>query len=132
MNLFNLNFINDFRQSLASMWVISLPILELLVLVVLRSLLMNIPIVLHRKFDKKMSLLENLLCRTYVTFDKSTRAIGQASKAMEITNAKNTICNFKRLLGRRYHDIFVQQEKELNAYTIVEGKDSSVNIEVNF
>ena len=73
----------------------------------------------------------NLLSRTYVTFDKSTRTIGQASKAMEITNAKNTICNFKRLLGRRYHDIFVQQEKELNGYSIVEGKDSSVNIEVN-
>ncbi len=68
---------------------------------------------------------------TYVTFDKSTRAIGQASKAMEITNAKNTICNFKRLLGRRYQDTYVQQEKELNAYSIVEGKNGSVNIEVN-
>jgi molecular chaperone DnaK (HSP70) len=50
---------------------------------------------------------------------------------MEITNAKNTICNFKRLLGRRYQDTYVQQEKELNAYSIVEGKNGSVNIEVN-
>ncbi|CAF3039194.1 unnamed protein product [Rotaria sp. Silwood2] len=72
------------------------------------------------------------LTPTYVTFDKSIRAIGQASKAMEITNAKNTICNFKRLLGRRYHDTCVQQEKELNAYSIVEGKGGSVNIEVNY
>ncbi|CAF0905146.1 unnamed protein product [Rotaria sp. Silwood1] len=72
------------------------------------------------------------LTPTYVTFDKSTRAIGQASKAMEITNAKNTICNFKRLLGRQYHDTYVQQEKELNSYSIVEGKSGSVNIEVNY
>lgn len=49
---------------------------------------------------------------------------------MEITNSKNTICNFKRLLGRRYNDLFVQQEKELNAYSIIEGKNNSVNIEV--
>ncbi len=51
---------------------------------------------------------------------------------MEVTNAKNTICNFKRLLGRRYHDTYVQQEKDSNAYSIVEGKNGSVNIEVNF
>jgi molecular chaperone DnaK (HSP70) len=49
---------------------------------------------------------------------------------MEITNAKNTICNFKRLLGRRYQDTYVQQEKDLNAYSIVEGPGGSVNIEV--
>jgi molecular chaperone DnaK (HSP70) len=49
---------------------------------------------------------------------------------MEITNAKNTICNFKRLLGRQYQDTYVQQEKELNAYSILEGKGGSVNIEV--
>jgi molecular chaperone DnaK (HSP70) len=56
--------------------------------------------------------------------------VGQASKAMEITNAKNTITNFKRLLARRYNDINVQQEKELNAYSIVEGKGGLANIEV--
>jgi molecular chaperone DnaK (HSP70) len=49
---------------------------------------------------------------------------------MEVTNAKNTINNFKRLLGRRYQDSYVQQEKEFNAYSIVEGNGGSVNIEV--
>lgn len=49
---------------------------------------------------------------------------------MEVTNAKNTINNFKRLIGRRYHDSFVQQEKQLNAYSIIEGPNGSVNIEV--
>jgi heat shock protein 4 len=72
------------------------------------------------------------LTPTYITFDKSTRAIGQASKAMEVTNAKNTINNFKRLLGRRYHDSYVQQEKQFNAYSIVEGNNGSVNIEVDY
>lgn len=79
-------------------------------------------------FDHQMNM--NWFPRTYVTFDKSTRSVGQASKAMEVTNAKNTIYNFKRLLGRRYYDMMVQQEKELNAYSIVEGNGSSVNIEV--
>ncbi|CAF1602361.1 unnamed protein product, partial [Adineta ricciae] len=72
------------------------------------------------------------LTPTYVTFDKSTRSIGQASKAMEVTNAKNTINNFKRLIGRRFQDSHVQQEKEFNAYAIVEGPNSSVNIEVDY
>lgn len=49
---------------------------------------------------------------------------------MEVTNAKNTINNFKRLLGRRYHDSHVQQEKQLNAYSIIEGPNGHVNIEV--
>ncbi len=68
--------------------------------------------------------------RTYITFDKSTRAIGQASKAMEVTNAKNTINNFKRLLGRRFQDSYVQHEKKFNAFSIIEGNNGSVNIEV--
>lgn len=49
---------------------------------------------------------------------------------MEVTHAKNTIHNFKRLLGRRYNDAHVQQEKQLNAYTVVEGPNGSVNVEV--
>jgi hypothetical protein len=72
-----------------------------------------------------------LYLRTYITFDKSTRSIGQASKAMEVTHAKNTISNFKRLLGRRYHDTYVQLEKEINSYAIVEGNHGTVNIEVS-
>ncbi|CAF1152130.1 unnamed protein product [Adineta steineri] len=72
------------------------------------------------------------LTPTYVTFDKSTRSVGQASKAMEVTNAKNTINNFKRLIGRRYQDSYVQQEKDFNAYSIVEGNNGSVNIEVDY
>ncbi|UJR22204.1 hypothetical protein I4U23_025268 [Adineta vaga] len=72
------------------------------------------------------------LTPTYITFDKSTRSVGQASKAMEVTNAKNTINNFKRLLGRRFQDSYVQQEKDFNAYSIVEGPGGSVNIEVDY
>lgn len=49
---------------------------------------------------------------------------------MEITNPKNTICNFKRLIGRRYQDNYVQQERDLNTYAITEGKGGTVNIEV--
>ena len=81
---------------------------------------------------RRNKLEQNCSFRTYVTFDKSTRVVGQASKAMEVTNPKNTICNFKRLIGRRYQDLFVQQEKDLNTYSIFEGKGGSVNIEVSF
>ena len=51
---------------------------------------------------------------------------------MEVTHAKNTVCNFKRLLGRRYQDTHVQQEKALNAYQIIEGPNGKVNIEVDY
>ncbi|CAF1083675.1 unnamed protein product [Rotaria sordida] len=72
------------------------------------------------------------LTPTCVTFSQSNRSMGQSSKAMEVTNAKNTICNFKRLLGRKYQDSFAQKEKELNSYAIVEGNGGSVNIEVDY
>jgi heat shock protein 4 len=72
------------------------------------------------------------LTPTYITFDKSTRSIGQASKAMEVTNAKNTINNFKRLIGRKFQDSQVQREKLFNAYSIIEGNHGSVNIEVDY
>jgi len=49
---------------------------------------------------------------------------------MEVTHAKNTINNFKRLIGRRFQDSYVQQEKKYNAYSIIEGNNGSVNIEV--
>lgn len=93
---------------------------------------MNIPIVLLRKLKYIFFkyLKTKFLFRTYVTFDKLTRQIGQASKAMEVTHAKNTINNFKRLLGRRYQDSNVQQEKQFNAYSITEGNNGSINIEV--
>ena len=50
---------------------------------------------------------------------------------MEVTHAKNTISNFKRLLGRRYHDDIVRQERDLNAYSMVEVDGGAVNLEVN-
>lgn len=49
---------------------------------------------------------------------------------MEVTHAKNTINNFKRLIGRRFHDSYVQQEKQLNAYSVIEGPNGSINLEV--
>lgn len=51
---------------------------------------------------------------------------------MEVTHAKNTVCNFKRLLGRRFQDTHVQQEKALNSYQIIEGPNGKVNVEVDY
>ncbi|CAF2720389.1 unnamed protein product [Rotaria sp. Silwood2] len=72
------------------------------------------------------------LTPTYVTFHKSTRSIGQSSKEMEITHANNTIYNFKRLFCRRCQDSYVQQERQFNPYSIVEGTRGAVNIEVDY
>jgi hypothetical protein len=126
-------FYCNFSRLLVLIWVIFHRTSVLLVPVVLKSLRMNIRIVLLRMFHLIFSYLfkmKKCIFRTYVTFDKSTRSIGQASKAMEVTNAKNTINNFKRLLGRRYQDSYVQHEKAFNAFSIVEGPNGSVNIEV--
>lgn len=49
-----------------------------------------------------------------------------------VTNMKNTIHGFKRLLGRKYNDPYVKQEKQYLPYELVSNSDGSIGIRVSF
>jgi molecular chaperone DnaK (HSP70) len=54
----------------------------------------------------------------YCSFSNKERYNGHAAKQQEITNHKNTISGFKRLIGRKFNDPQVQQEKAINSMRI--------------
>lgn len=54
----------------------------------------------------------------YVSFSNKERYNGHAAKQQEITNHKNTISGFKRLIGRKMNDPHVQHEKTINPMRI--------------
>ncbi|XP_053598001.1 97 kDa heat shock protein [Microplitis demolitor] len=67
-----------------------------------------------------------------VAFSEKNRILGVAAKNQMVTNMKNTIYGFKRLLGRKYNDPQVQQElKNLNYYTS-ELPDGGIGIHVQY
>ncbi|XP_048454254.1 heat shock protein 105 kDa isoform X2 [Rhincodon typus] len=54
-----------------------------------------------------------------VSFGSKNRAAGVAAKSQLITNAKNTIINFKKFHGRAFNDPLVQNQKSKLAYDLV-------------
>lgn len=67
-----------------------------------------------------------------VAFGEKNRVLGVAAKNQQTTNMKNTVCGFKRLLGRHYRDPKVQAELSRFQYRVVEQPDKSVGIVVRY
>src|ERR1700676_561978 len=56
--------------------------------------------------------------------------VGQAAKRQAITNPENTVFAIKRLIGRRFDDPVVEQDKGLVPYKIVRGDNGDAWVEV--
>ncbi|GAB1862009.1 Heat shock 70 kDa protein 4L [Camponotus japonicus] len=67
-----------------------------------------------------------------VAFSGKNRILGVAAKSQMVTNVKNTIHGFKRLLGRKYNDPQVQSELRLLPYKITPQADGSIGIHVHY
>ncbi|XP_024885560.1 97 kDa heat shock protein [Temnothorax curvispinosus] len=67
-----------------------------------------------------------------VAFSGKNRILGVAAKNQMVTNLKNTIHGFKRLLGRKYNDPQVQYELRFLPYKITPQADGSINIHVQY
>ncbi|XP_068228279.1 97 kDa heat shock protein isoform X2 [Palaemon carinicauda] len=67
-----------------------------------------------------------------ISFGEKNRILGVAAKNQMTTNMKNTLCGFKRLLGRNYRDPKVQAELSRLHYRVVEQPDKSVGIVVRY
>ncbi|XP_011162513.1 97 kDa heat shock protein isoform X2 [Solenopsis invicta] len=67
-----------------------------------------------------------------VAFSGKNRILGVAAKNQMVTNVKNTIHGFKRLLGRKYNDPQVQSELRSLPFRITPQADGSIGIHVQY
>ncbi|KAI1893586.1 hypothetical protein AGOR_G00125250 [Albula goreensis] len=67
-----------------------------------------------------------------VSFGPKNRTIGNAAKNQLITNAKNTVFNFKRLNGRSFQDPVVQSERANLPYDLGPLQDERVGAKVMY
>ncbi|KAM8975771.1 heat shock protein 105 kDa [Pelodytes ibericus] len=67
-----------------------------------------------------------------VSFGTKNRTIGVAAKNQLITNANNTVSNFKKFHGREFVDPFVQKEKNNVPYELVHMSNGGVGVKVMY
>ena len=67
-----------------------------------------------------------------VAFTKNERIIGQAAKNQIIRNYHNTVFDSKRLIGRRYSDKVVQEDKKLWPFKVKNDGNDKPIIEVKY
>ena len=63
--------------------------------------------------------------------DPEKRIVGDIAKRQLIVKPQEVIFSVKRLMGRKYDDTVVDQEKKWLPYEIVKGKNDRVNIKIN-
>ncbi|XP_015116865.1 97 kDa heat shock protein isoform X2 [Diachasma alloeum] len=69
---------------------------------------------------------------SWVAFSGKNRILGVAAKNQMVTNMKNTIFGFKRLLGRKFNDPQVQKEIRFLPYKITAQPDGTIGIHVQY
>uniref|UniRef100_A0A1A9UQI6 Heat shock 70 kDa protein 4 n=1 Tax=Glossina austeni TaxID=7395 RepID=A0A1A9UQI6_GLOAU len=67
-----------------------------------------------------------------VAFDGKKRIIGVAAKNQQVTNMKNTVSGFKRLLGRKFNDPHVQHELNNIPTKVEQMSDGGIGFCVNY
>lgn len=73
-----------------------------------------------------------LLFRSCVAFCSSNRILGVAAYNQMVTNMKNTITSFKRLLGRKFNDPQVQREMRLLPYRVEDMGNGRVGVRLKY
>ncbi|XP_039745740.1 97 kDa heat shock protein isoform X2 [Pararge aegeria] len=67
-----------------------------------------------------------------VAFSPKNRILGVAAKNQMVTNMKNTVFGFKRLLGRKFLDPHVQKELKHFPFKVEQRPDGGIGIRVNY
>ena len=66
-----------------------------------------------------------------VAINKSgERLVGLLAKRQSVTNPKNTLFSIKRLIGRKFNDAVVQQDKKWLSFDIREGASSGIEVKM--
>jgi endoplasmic reticulum chaperone BiP len=73
--------------------------------------------------------LGNRITPSYVAFTDTERLIGEAAKNQAALNPENTLFDIKRLIGREFNDVNVQNDAKLLPFTLV-NKNGKPNVQV--
>lgn len=85
----------------------------------------------HRKFFfTSYNNLYNTIFRSCVAFGQKSRIMGVAARQQVNTNFKNTVINFKHLLGRKYSDPIAQLYKNFVPCDIVQLQNDNIGLKV--
>lgn len=69
---------------------------------------------------------------SYIAFSGNERYIGESAKEQFGQNPFNTVYDVKRLIGRKYNDPTVQNDKSHYAFRIIENEDNKPEIQVEY
>merc|ERR1712211_134211 len=69
---------------------------------------------------------------SYVAFTDTERLIGDAAKNQVAMNPNNTIFDAKRLIGRKFDDQTVQNDKKLWPFNVIKDSGNKPKLEVDF
>jgi len=73
----------------------------------------------------------NRITPSYVAFTEVERLVGEAAKNQATSNPKNTVYDAKRMIGKKYNDKALVQDKKNWPFTIV-NKDNKPMVEVDY
>ncbi len=74
----------------------------------------------------------NRITPSVVSFLGEERLVGDGAKNQLATNPRNTVYTIKRLIGRKYSDRTVQQDRKLLSYTVVGDRDGNPRVQVEY
>jgi L1 cell adhesion molecule like protein len=85
--------------------------------------------------DKRVEVIANdqgnRTTPSFVSFTSDERLIGEPAKTISASNAKNTVYDAKRLIGRNYNDEHMKEEMKYFSYDII-NKNNKPIIEVDY
>ena len=65
-----------------------------------------------------------------MSLSSTQRYMGASAKNQQIANLKNTVWNWKKMIGRSYNDPLVQQEKATLPYEVIQMDNGMAGIKV--
>merc|ERR1711963_1195494 len=86
----------------------------------------------HGKVEVIANDQGNRTTPSYVAFTDTERLIGDAAKNQVAMNPTNTIFDAKRLIGRKYDDPTVQNDKKLWPFNVIKDSGNKPTLEVDF
>jgi len=69
-------------------------------------------------------------CSACVSMGERNRCMGASAKNQLMSNIKNTVWGWKKLIGRKFSERVVQNEVPHFTYEVVESRDGGIGVQV--